>query len=484
MTKEFHSMRPFRIIVPLLLLATALSARAEESWLGLYLQGRKIGWSGTVTKPTTLNGRELTLSEGEMVMRAEMLGSRIDIKVLSKSWTDRDGKLVRMTYESESAGRTTKVEAEFSDDKIVATSESAGAVTTRTLDVPKDGLIIDDPVTRLMDGSIPPGTAQVFYSLDPTTMTLIRTVATVKGTAKTTLRGAEIEGTLVEMVDPRMVTKVFLTPKGDLIKVESLLGIEMIPEPKATATDLNEGSAPGAPLTLDLASASRIPINADIDNPRQLAGMSLVIEGVDLARLPSGDHQTIVKQDAGWKVDVHPVQLEKAGTVDIARAAAAAREWVNPGMYVPSDSETFRNLAKEVIGDAKTPVEAGRRARKWVHERMKPNAGIGVLRDASEVLASREGVCRDYAILMATLLRAAGVPTRVASGLTLWDNHFYYHAWVEVFDGSKWIAFDATEPVDQVSAGHVKLAVGAVEDAFVFTILDGAKVRVLDFRNR
>ena len=78
--------------------------------------------------------------------------------------------------------------------------------------------------------------------------------------------------------------------------------------------------------------------------------------------------------------------------------------------------------------------------------------------------------------------RAAGVPTRLASGLVSWDGTFYYHAWCEVWDGARWIGVDSTTADKQLAANHVKLSDGDVERAFTFTFLDRAKVEVLGSR--
>ena len=102
-----------------------------------------------------------------------------------------------------------------------------------------------------------------------------------------------------------------------------------------------------------------------------------------------------------------------------------------------------------------------------------------MLRDANEVLDSKRGVCRDYAILCATLLRAAGIPTEMATGLVSWDGDFYYHAWVKVFDGVNWIGIDATTSTPQMSAAHVELAVGTVGQVFSAPVLQSATIKVV-----
>jgi hypothetical protein len=75
------------------------------------------------------------------------------------------------------------------------------------------------------------------------------------------------------------------------------------------------------------------------------------------------------------------------------------------------------------------------------------------------------GVCRDYATLFAGIARAAGIPTRLAGGITYAQGKFFYHAWVECWVG-QWVPFDATLNQDFVDATHVKFAQGDVNEMF------------------
>ena len=137
-------------------------------------------------------------------------------------------------------------------------------------------------------------------------------------------------------------------------------------------------------------------------------------------------------------------------------------------------------LAKKVLGSTTDAGQASEKIRAYVNSIMTPDAGIGILRDANEVLKTRVGVCRDYAILTATLCRAAKLPTKLASGLVSFDGTFYYHAWVEVFTGTKWVPYDSIPSAPEFSATHVKLSEGNVDTAFAFTVLSGAKIEVLE----
>ncbi|MGW5668787.1 transglutaminase TgpA family protein, partial [Micromonospora sp. NPDC003776] len=74
--------------------------------------------------------------------------------------------------------------------------------------------------------------------------------------------------------------------------------------------------------------------------------------------------------------------------------------------------------------------------------------------DITDFLATKVGFCQQYAAAMAWLVRAAGIPARVAFGFTNGSNsdgdtyvltNRNLHAWTEVyFGGIGWVPFDAT----------------------------------------
>lgn len=76
---------------------------------------------------------------------------------------------------------------------------------------------------------------------------------------------------------------------------------------------------------------------------------------------------------------------------------------------------------------------------------------------AAEAIAAGSGVCQDYAHVMLSLCRAAGVPARYVSGHLVGEGGS--HAWVEVIVGSLAVAFDPTN--DRRARGdYVTVAVG------------------------
>lgn len=446
-----------RLIALAALWAFVVSFAPAETWLGMFMNSQKIGYARSATIEEPYRGAPATTTISLTVIQAGLLGSTLDIRMDAKTIA-RAGKPLAMSFTMLSGGREQKVDAEFGDEEVVCQVENAGHKSTRKLQMPKDGLVVDDSLMAVL--TLGPGT-KTMYVLDPMTVSFVKNQVTVKGKTTLTVDGRTVEATHVEISDPRATTNAYISSKGDLLKATGPLGIEMRPISRDEALAPTDSEA-----RIDLAVPTSVPVKGNIASISAAKTVSYKIVGFDLAKLPSDGHQTT----SGDVLKVHPGSAFDEGPIDA--------KWTRPGSNIPSDSPAFAEIARQIGGTG--AVEIGAKAARHVYELMRPNAGIGVLRDAREVLDSREGVCRDYAILTATILRAAGVPTRLVAGLVLMDGRLYYHAWVEVHDGERWRAFDSTRPDGRVTAGHIKLSQGDVETAYVFPVLGNVSVEVVD----
>ncbi len=452
------------------------SVWSSTEYLGLYMQGQKIGYSSYGTEKTTYSGKPASVSRSKTVMSTGLLGTALTINMDSATWSTPTGKPLRIRFHMSSAGRVQDIEAVFGTKSVDVAINNSGNRSTKTLSIP-NGVVTDDPLSLLLaTGSSK--TTQSFYVFDPMTASFIKNDLKVLGPSKVTIKGKSVSAKALEVIDPRANMKVYVSAKGDFLKADGPMGISMLPETRAVAMGSTKGYAP----SIDLAYSTSIRPDKTIENPASLEYLKLKITNKDLSRVPSGDHETITKEGDAFIIEIHPPRFGTA--ISATEAAKQQPEWIKPSMHLPATDPAMVSLAKKIVGNATTVPEISKAIQLWVNGQMQPNAGIGVLRDAREVLKSKEGVCRDYAILTATLLRAAGVPTRLCSGLVNWDGTFFYHAWDEVWDGTHWVGVDSTTSDTMLSAGHVKLAEGNVEDAFTFTFLEAVKVEVLDSRGR
>ena len=457
-----------------LLLATSYFVQPEEAYFTVWMQGSKIGYSSYSTEKIQYQGKPAERSSSKTELKIGLIGSQVEMKVDSDT-ISVNGKTVKMHFVQSSAGRTQTMDAWFEPTNIRVEVNNNGAKTKQTIAYPKDGTIVDDPVASFALHPESIGTSKVFYILDPTTVSLVKNTAKYDGKTQIDVNGVKVAANAILIEDPRMNTTVYTSGKGEIVKITTTIGMDMVPATKEEAMGKIDGNSQP-----DIAALTSIKPSVALENPMATKLLRIRLSADNLPTVPNDGQQAAKKDASAWVVNIKPTQLKDAKSVSIAAAKAQKPDWVKPSLHMPASSPRFIKLAKSVVKNKTDVKSAALAIRRYVNNSMTPNAGIGVLRDASEILDAKEGVCRDYAILTATLCRAAGIPARLASGLVNFDGNFYYHAWVEVWTGYDWLGLDSVPTEDFFSATHVKLSQGNVDQAFTFTILANAHMEVLE----
>jgi Transglutaminase-like superfamily len=159
-------------------------------------------------------------------------------------------------------------------------------------------------------------------------------------------------------------------------------------------------------------------------------------------------------------------------------ATAENRQFIEPNAYVQSDDAEIRKLAGELAAEETDAFKAALAMERWTADHMTFDLGI-VFAPATEVFQSRRGTCVGYATILATLARAAGIPSRIAMGYVYAQGMFGGHAWAEILAGREWIPLDAAIVNEGVAdAAHLaiitsslaggpgELSVGAAQQIF------------------
>jgi transglutaminase-like putative cysteine protease len=141
----------------------------------------------------------------------------------------------------------------------------------------------------------------------------------------------------------------------------------------------------------------------------------------------------------------------------IARKNPAEREYLE----LPSGWDDIRALAAKVTAGGGSDAERAELALRH----FRTGYRYTILDPASSVReflsVKRAGFCEHYATALALLLRAVGIPARVAAGYLggEWSDVGNYlivrqsdaHAWTEAWIGGRWVTLDATPPLGQQS---------------------------------
>ena len=132
-----------------------------------------------------------------------------------------------------------------------------------------------------------------------------------------------------------------------------------------------------------------------------------------------------------------------------------------PYLALPPGSDEIRELARQVTSRAASDAERAEFARRFFLSGFRYTL-TDVATSVEEFLfRKRAGYCEHYAAGMTLLLRAAGVPARVAAGYLggEWNDVGKYlivrqsdaHAWTEAWIGGRWVTLDATPALGEDS---------------------------------
>lgn len=148
---------------------------------------------------------------------------------------------------------------------------------------------------------------------------------------------------------------------------------------------------------------------------------------------------------------------EAAPSAETLQHHLAANAWVR------SDDPRIRSFARQ-HGRGRSVHARMARLTEAVRTHMNGPIDYRHYHDAVTALENRNGDCTEFAVLLAAVARARGIPTRIVHGIAysgrLVDRTHVFspHAWVQAWDGTRWTSYDAG--FGQFGAGHLVLAIG------------------------
>lgn len=174
----------------------------------------------------------------------------------------------------------------------------------------------------------------------------------------------------------------------------------------------------------------------------------------------------------GCTVDVErqPCQLKGLHAAPRAEVPALVVPYMWPSRYCEADK--FEMFVRREFGD-KAGGEQILAIADWIHAHVDYIPGTSDANTtAADTFVQRQGVCRDFAHLMVTLSRAAGIPARMVSAYAWQLEPQDFHAVAEVWLDGAWHLVDATKLAP--TEGLVRIAVGRDATDISFMSIFGA----------
>lgn len=446
------------------LMLITLGARAGaytvpyEGWMGAYIGDSKVGYLSLKIDETELDGVAGYRIASVLNNRLRILGVELTQVVTTIVVTDKHYKPRVEDLTMTSGGRTTRVRATFRQDSVECVISAGSGVSTKSVSIPEGANLVGDALFAISSASPEIGSEYLMHYFNPLTLAIEELKVRVERRESLTVDGKDYESLVLRGTTPMGAMTVWQDDDGDILQVDGVMGIRMVRETREQAVSgVGEGSAE------DFAVLTSVKTNKTIPSPRTVRELDIVLGGIVGDEMLINDSRQKARRvqgsDDAVRFQIAAVDFDSSASARLPIVQDGLSEYLSVTPYIDHDVSAVRELAREISGDVRNAYEICSRIRAWLHSNLRTRADIGITRSASDVLKSKEGVCRDYAILFAALARAAGVPSRIAAGLMYTDGAFFYHAWTECWTG-EWVAFDATLPTDFVDGTHIKLAEG------------------------
>ncbi len=273
-------------------------------------------------------------------------------------------------------------------------------------------------------------------------------------------------------------SKSWLGMDGRVIKEITLEKFKMVMEEKEIAQNLE-----GAGISYeDILEIALVPSNKKIRDPEKLRMLKVKID--KFSRSPSiltGDFQAIEGPDdkSGYIFTMKRGEIDEGMPIEYGSFPKEVVEYLLPSIDIESDHKLI--IAKaEKISKGLDPVADSKEILKWVNKNVKKKMVDAT--SALDALNTLEGECESHAYLLAGLLRARGIPTKVISGIVYSEelDGFFFHAWNEVYLG-KWIPVDPTFGQFPADPTHIKFSEGGRKSLLdIISLIGTIKVDVLE----
>jgi transglutaminase-like putative cysteine protease len=189
--------------------------------------------------------------------------------------------------------------------------------------------------------------------------------------------------------------------------------------------------------------------------------------------LPEG--RSVIRFDAHAEVSPREDAAD-VGAVEVAPEALPDEvlSYTLPSRYCPSDE--LGAVAWDLFGAIQPGWTRVQTISDWVHGEVSFDyLGTASTATARDVLATRAGVCRDFAHLGVAFCRALGIPARYAFGylpdigVPETGLPMDFCAWMEVFLGGRWWTFDPRNGTRRVGRVLIGRGRDALDVAMVST---------------
>jgi hypothetical protein len=470
-----------------------------KDWYGLYMFGQKIGYAMTELGPTEYRGDRAYNLSVQMHFEFTMLGMKQSFDMQEARTYGPDGTLRSLKVDvPQPAGMLTQFVGEVVDENFRLSVNSGGQEQVILIEPPNETLRDELAAAAMINEKTAVGDSWEMSIYEPTLdpRQTLRAKSVVTAVEETVYNGVPTRVFRVDttIVGKNLVSKAKVTERGEVLEDQVGNGaFTMRLEDETLAKDVQ--------YVADVVVSAAISTARPISRPRQVARMTVRIEGISDEKLVVADERqsytltvsepreeasssetTESASATSYVLAVTKDDLEALPPTTIPMRPEEFGSALRPGLFVQSGDEKIVNLAKTIVGEESDAVKAMRALNRYVYRNIRKDFTASIS-NALDTLERGSGDCTEHSVLFVALARAVGLPAREVAGLVYsaeGGNAFFFHQWAEVYVG-KWIATDPTFGQPVADATHIKLTEGDIlSQARIMNVMGRLRIEIID----
>ncbi len=448
---------------------------AQREWKELFFKDRKIGYAVHFLRPKA----DGYIVQEEMFLKLNLMGLAGGVYTVTHCETDERFRLRRFRFRMTSGAVGFEAQGHVDGDAIVVTTGREGDQSVQRIPIDETPIMGASLDYLFKQKPLNVGEAYRFPLFDPSSMSRRNIEVRVTARESVRIRGMDYDAYRLEAEVWGDRLTFWLDENGTTLKETGFMGLTAVRSSAAVAPENIQGSG-----DLDFYEIAAVVPNRAVSRPRRVSFLEVRLEGVEEVPVDrsawDGGRQRF--SPPIMKITREKPPFEPGYERPFLGDEERFKNDLRPEFNIESEHEEIIQAAERIAGSQENPVTATRRVVAWVYQQLEKRPVVSIP-SAVEVLRTKVGDCNEHATLSTALLRALGIPARIAVGLVYTRGKFFYHAWTEAYVG-EWISLDATLNQMPVDATHIKLVQGNLDrQVDVAGLIGKLGLQVMDYKH-
>lgn len=444
-----------------------------ESWQVIHIGNQRVGYQYGRERVEVRDKTKVVVTISESHFSLKRFGQELKMSTSLRIEETEAGNLLRFAFEMKNPPiQNTTTEGVVNGGQLELTSTLAGRAEKKRVAWESDAKSPAYPDRWLRDHPLKPGESKSFKVYLPEFAKFsqahfaaddLRPVKLLDGKEVSLLRVKASFSAIPENNSRQYVDAAWRTKLSEI----DMLGL--VARAYDVPRDVALQAIAGAELDLAVSTLVRIePPILDAHRKKTIVYRVSMKEDSPERFFVAGGTQQIKRLDVKDSKD-HAIELTviaKPIPPVNSRSVKADDKFLTPTAFLQSRDPAVIEHADRATGGETDPGRIAVRMEKYVRDKLTKKNFSTAMASAAEVAQRLEGDCTEHAVLLAAMLRAKKIPSRVAAGLVYVEsmNSFGGHMWTEAFLAGEWIPLDATLGKGGIGPAHLKMADSALDE--------------------